>query len=122
MSTVSLAVRALFRDKGIDYFIEQGELRFACPRCQQEATMNQDTAEWACPHCEVMGSLWQLFDLQPGTVESRIYNPQRERRQIQSMFLQAIRDGGASLQRLTTLYDKTIRLLNYYGSSGGNSI
>ncbi|WP_198853345.1 hypothetical protein [Alicyclobacillus sp. SO9] len=81
--------------------------------------MDEETTRWACTHCHADGnllSLLQIASFKSARIEHG-YNPERQRRDIQTMFLHAINDGQMNQQRLRCLYEKTMALIHYYRNS-----
>jgi hypothetical protein len=122
MKSRSLPARAFFKDRHIEHYQGQGGLNFVCPFCCMRAFMDETTTCWACTGCGTEGNLLTLLAL-PAYFGLKIkhgFNPDRQRRDIQTIFLKAIKDGEMNDQRLKSLYEKTMTLIDYYRHSSGS--
>jgi ATP-dependent helicase/DNAse subunit B len=106
---------ALFKNKKIDYYYDQNKetITFACPSCGLNADMNLANTKWSCNNGHI-GTLTNLLYKQPNAdIKRTIYNPKREKWEINSAFRSSISicDCEKLKAKLEQLQKKIIKLL-----------
>jgi hypothetical protein len=122
--TLQRLAMAFFKENKIPRIIKNEIIIFACPVCKNEAHMNAATTNWACQTCNEMGNISHLqkhiskFDTLLALRESKIYNPEEEKRKIKSEFKKLIdaakNNSVCSHQSIEELQQTVNDLLTFY--------
>lgn len=99
---------SFLKSKKVDYYVDDQHIIFPCFNCKYgKAHMNVISAVWTCMNCNATGNLlnlntmWNEMISRDGVLESKVYNPRKERQSIIS-----------SLEQLCQKYPNDLQLKN----------
>ena len=122
--TLQRLAMAFFKENKIPRIINNNIIIFGCPVCNNEAQMDAPTTNWTCTNCNDSGNISHLQKRinEPGTLQAlreiKIYNPEEERRKIDSEFTKlinsAMNNSVISHQSIEELQQTVVDLLTFY--------
>ncbi|MCM3584258.1 hypothetical protein M3182_00700 [Mesobacillus maritimus] len=117
-------VLSFFKANKINYYFDSNRMTivFPCPYCWEQTKMNAITSEWTCNNCNQIGNLLTLIQVNkedPIKTKVAVYNPKKERLQINYLFdkMLDLQNNTNSKSTLLKLKNKVNDLIEYYENS-----
>ncbi|WP_047986079.1 hypothetical protein [Ornithinibacillus californiensis] len=112
------AILSFFKEQKVDYIYSSKEqvIIIPCFECLNEVKMCSNTTNWKCSHCNNNGNLLSLIRfLSNGHIlKAKVYNPKREKKKINNMMQNLIKQSPEMTDRLSNIECKINELLQYY--------
>ncbi|MGE8005599.1 hypothetical protein [Lysinibacillus sp. NPDC093216] len=112
------AILSLFKEQKVDYIYNSKEqiILFPCFECFDEVEMCTNTTNWKCSKCYNNGNLLSLIRYfnNGHILKTRIYNPKREKKKINLMIQNSIKQSPEMKDKLSNIELKFNELLQYF--------
>lgn len=112
------AILSFLKEQKLDYIYNSNEhiIQFPCFECFNEVEMCTNTTNWKCSKCANKGNLLYLirYFSNGHILKAKIYNPKREKKKINLMIQNLIKQSPEMKGKLSNIELKINELLHYY--------